>query len=80
MEKEVGKKVKISRKGKKAWRSKISTEDIDDYFEKSTKDVLSGGPLIKLPIGSLFYVDKLQVFLTGDSLSLRDRTLCVCVC
>ncbi|XP_058182988.1 ribosome biogenesis protein NOP53 isoform X2 [Rhododendron vialii] len=54
----MGKKAKGSRKGKKAWRANISTEDIDDYFEKSTKDALSGGPLTELPSESLFYVDK----------------------
>ncbi|KAA8534003.1 hypothetical protein F0562_031520 [Nyssa sinensis] len=54
----MGKKAKSSRKGKKAWRANISTEDIDDYFEKSTKDALSGGSLTELPSESLFYVDK----------------------
>ncbi|KAG5533592.1 hypothetical protein RHGRI_027693 [Rhododendron griersonianum] len=54
----MGKKAKGSRKGKKAWRANISTEDIDDYFEKSTKDALSGGPLTELPSESLFFVDK----------------------
>ncbi|XP_020114401.1 uncharacterized protein At2g40430 [Ananas comosus] len=48
------------RRGKKAWRAKISTEDIDDYFEKATKDALSGAAaaLPSLPSDSLFYVDK----------------------
>lgn len=55
---EMGKKAKGSRKGKKAWRANISTEDIEDYFEKSTKDALSGGSLSQLPNESLFYVDK----------------------
>ncbi|KAJ9160414.1 hypothetical protein P3X46_025818 [Hevea brasiliensis] len=32
---------KSSRKGKKAWRAKISTKDIDDFIEKSTKGALS---------------------------------------
>ncbi|KAK3003175.1 hypothetical protein RJ639_018073 [Escallonia herrerae] len=54
----MGKKAKTSRKGKKAWRANISTEDIEDYFEKSTKDALSGGSLTDLPSDSLFYVDK----------------------
>ncbi|XAR71884.1 hypothetical protein NMG60_11018333 [Bertholletia excelsa] len=54
----MGKKAKSSRKGKKAWRANISTEDIEDYFEKSTKDALSGGPLTDLPSEALFYVDK----------------------
>uniref|UniRef100_A0A5B6YUX6 Ribosome biogenesis protein NOP53 n=1 Tax=Davidia involucrata TaxID=16924 RepID=A0A5B6YUX6_DAVIN len=54
----MGKKAKTSRKGKKAWRANISTEDIDDYFEKSTKDALSGGSLTELPSESLFFLDK----------------------
>ncbi|KMZ66088.1 hypothetical protein ZOSMA_2G01000 [Zostera marina] len=54
----MGKKSKGSRKGKKAWRANISTDDIDDYFIKTTKDALSGGPLTSVPDESLFYVDK----------------------
>ncbi|XVE99845.1 hypothetical protein REPUB_Repub03eG0236600 [Reevesia pubescens] len=54
----MGKKAKTSRKGKKAWRANISTEDIDDYFEKSTKDALSGGSLTSAPTESLFFIDK----------------------
>ncbi|GMP69549.1 hypothetical protein CsSME_00028769 [Camellia sinensis var. sinensis] len=54
----MGKKAKSSRKGKKAWRANISTEDIDEYFEKSTKDALSGGSLTNVPSESLFFVDK----------------------
>ncbi|KAI4306519.1 hypothetical protein L6164_029790 [Bauhinia variegata] len=54
----MGKKAKGSRKGKKAWRANISTEDIQDFFEKSTKDALSGGSLDAVPSESLFYVDK----------------------
>ncbi|KAJ7959571.1 Ribosome biogenesis protein NOP53 [Quillaja saponaria] len=45
----MGKKAKTSRKGKKAWRGNISTEDIDDFFEKSTKDALYGGSLASVP-------------------------------
>ncbi|GLT28738.1 hypothetical protein SLA2020_036470 [Shorea laevis] len=56
----MGKKPKSSRKGKKAWRANISTEDIEDYFEKSTKDALSGGSLASVPSESLFTVDKSQ--------------------
>nr|XP_043631954.1 ribosome biogenesis protein NOP53 [Erigeron canadensis] len=51
-------KSKSSRKGKKAWRTNISTEDIDDFYEKSTKDALSGGSLTAVPSDSLFFVDK----------------------
>ncbi|KAF5740701.1 hypothetical protein HS088_TW11G00778 [Tripterygium wilfordii] len=54
----MGKKAKSSRKGKKAWRANISTAEIEDFFEKSTKDALSGGSLTDLPSDSLFYVDK----------------------
>ncbi|KAK4727668.1 hypothetical protein R3W88_032585 [Solanum pinnatisectum] len=51
-------KNKSSRKGKKAWRANISTEDIEDFFDNSTKDALSGGSLAQVPSDSLFYVDK----------------------
>lgn len=54
----MGKRPKSSRKGKKAWRANISTEDFEDYFEKSTKDALSGGSLADAPSDSLFFVDK----------------------
>lgn len=54
----MGKKAKSSRKGKKAWRANISTEDIDDFLDKSTKDALSGGSLTHLPSDDLFYLDK----------------------
>ncbi|XP_061351708.1 ribosome biogenesis protein NOP53-like [Gastrolobium bilobum] len=54
----MGKKAKGSRKGKKAWRANISTQDIEDFFEKSTKDALSGGSLNALSSDSLFYEDK----------------------
>ncbi|XP_050210836.1 ribosome biogenesis protein NOP53 [Mercurialis annua] len=54
----MGKKPKSSRKGKKAWRANISTEDIDNFNEKSTKDALSGGSLTHVPTDSLFFVDK----------------------
>lgn len=53
----MGKKAKSSRKGKKAWRANISTEDIEDFFEKFTKDALSGGSLSQLPNDALFYID-----------------------
>ncbi|KAE8726762.1 ARM repeat superfamily protein [Hibiscus syriacus] len=54
----MGNKAKTSRKGKKAWRANISTEDIHDFFEKSTKDALSGGSLTSAPTESLFVIDK----------------------
>ncbi|KAH0661851.1 hypothetical protein KY284_026782 [Solanum tuberosum] len=54
----MGKKAKSSRKGKKAWRANISTEDIEDFLDNSTKDALSDGSLAQVPSDSLFYVDK----------------------
>ncbi|KAI3809177.1 hypothetical protein L1987_25147 [Smallanthus sonchifolius] len=51
-------KSKSSRKGKKAWRTNISTQDIEDFYEKSSKDALSGGSLTDVPSDSLFFVDK----------------------
>ncbi|CAN0878271.1 Ribosome biogenesis protein NOP53, partial [Linum grandiflorum] len=55
---EMGKKAKTSRKGKKAWRANISTDDVDDFIEKSTKDALTGGSLSEVSNESLFFVDK----------------------
>ncbi|KAH0735765.1 hypothetical protein KY285_011472 [Solanum tuberosum] len=46
-------KNKSSRKGKKAWRANISTEDIEDFFDNSTKDALSGSSLAQVPSDSL---------------------------
>nr|XP_048322564.1 ribosome biogenesis protein NOP53-like [Ziziphus jujuba var. spinosa] len=54
----MGKKAKSSRKGKKAWRANISTEDIEDFYEKSTKDAHTGGSLSSAPNESLYFVDK----------------------
>lgn len=54
----MGKKSKSSRKGKKAWRANISTEEIEDFFEKSTKDALSGGSLQAVSSDCLFFEDK----------------------
>ncbi|TQD91487.1 hypothetical protein C1H46_022885 [Malus baccata] len=54
----MGKKAKTSRKGKKEWRANISTDDIHDFFEQSTKDALSGGSLASAPAESLFFEDK----------------------
>ncbi|KAL6496551.1 hypothetical protein OROGR_029809 [Orobanche gracilis] len=54
----MGKRTKSSRKGKKAWRTSTSNEDFEDYFEKSTKDAISGGSLAHVPSDSLFFVDK----------------------
>ncbi|CAN6483677.1 unnamed protein product [Victoria cruziana] len=51
------KKAKSSRKGKKEWRSNISTADIDDFFSQATKDAHSGGSLSHLPAKSLFFLD-----------------------
>ncbi|KAL6607853.1 hypothetical protein ACP70R_040916 [Stipagrostis hirtigluma subsp. patula] len=55
----MGKASKGSRKGKKAWRANIRTDDIDDFFEKQTRDAHAGAAAIpSLPSDSLFYVDK----------------------
>lgn len=54
----MGKIAKGSRKGKKAWRANISTDDVDEYFIKATKDALSGGPVDSVANDSLFYVDR----------------------
>ncbi|XP_031496056.1 ribosome biogenesis protein NOP53 [Nymphaea colorata] len=51
------KKAKSSRKGKKEWRSNISTADLDDFFSEATKDAQSGGSLSGLPAKSLFFLD-----------------------
>lgn len=55
---DMGKRAKSSRKGKKEWRANISTDDFEDFFEKTTKDALSGGSLAEAPSDSLFFVDK----------------------
>ncbi|KAJ1261579.1 hypothetical protein BS78_09G040900 [Paspalum vaginatum] len=55
----MGKASKGSRKGKKAWRANIPTDDIDDFFEKQTRDAHAGAAAIpSLPSDSLFFVDK----------------------
>ncbi|KAJ7550108.1 hypothetical protein O6H91_07G083600 [Diphasiastrum complanatum] len=51
-------KAKTSRKGKKAWRKNISTQDVDEFVEKAAREARSGGPLLDLPDDSLFFVDK----------------------
>ncbi|KAK9154074.1 hypothetical protein Sjap_001554 [Stephania japonica] len=69
-------KAKSSRKGKKAWRVNISTADIDDYFERSTKDAHSGGSLVDLPSDSLFFVDKSSDFSVKRKIEKqREKTL-----
>ncbi|KAK4351267.1 hypothetical protein RND71_030580 [Anisodus tanguticus] len=66
-------KSKSSRKGKKEWRANISTEDIEDFFDNSTKDALSGGSLAQLPTDSLFYVDKSTVYVYDPDLSVKRK-------
>ncbi|KAH7679152.1 nucleolar protein 53 [Dioscorea alata] len=51
----MGKAAKGSRKGKKAWRANISTADIEDYFDNTTKEALAG---VSAPPQSLFYENK----------------------
>ncbi|GLJ14907.1 hypothetical protein SUGI_0242640 [Cryptomeria japonica] len=53
---------KTSRKGKKAWRSNISTAEVDDYLIHTDKDARSGGPLTQISSDSLFYLDKSKDF------------------
>uniref|UniRef100_A0A0E0DLV3 Ribosome biogenesis protein NOP53 n=1 Tax=Oryza meridionalis TaxID=40149 RepID=A0A0E0DLV3_9ORYZ len=58
-EEEMGKASKGSRRGKKAWRANISTDDIEDFYEKQTRDAHAGAAAIpSLPSDSLFFVDK----------------------
>ncbi|XVF14975.1 hypothetical protein REPUB_Repub09cG0107900 [Reevesia pubescens] len=54
----MGNEVKTSRKGKKPWKANISTEDIHDYFKKSTKNALSRGSFTSAPTKSIFFIDK----------------------
>uniref|UniRef100_A0ACD5ZPQ7 Uncharacterized protein n=1 Tax=Avena sativa TaxID=4498 RepID=A0ACD5ZPQ7_AVESA len=55
----MGKAAKGSRKGKKAWRANISTDDIDEFYEKQTRDAHAGAAGIpSLSSDSLFFVDK----------------------
>ncbi|XP_039117888.1 ribosome biogenesis protein NOP53-like [Dioscorea cayenensis subsp. rotundata] len=51
----MGKAAKGSRKGKKAWRANISTADIEDYFDNTTKEALAG---VSAPPQSLFFENK----------------------
>ena len=71
----MGKKAKTSRKGKKAWRANISTEDIEEYYEKATKDSHSGGNLSSVPSESLFYYDKASKGTAFDYSALRSRSI-----
>ncbi|KAG9447129.1 hypothetical protein H6P81_013257 [Aristolochia fimbriata] len=72
----MGKKAKTSRKGKKAWRTNIPTDDIEEFFERSTKDALSGGSLDAVPSDSLFYVDKTRDFSIKRKIEKhRDKVL-----
>ncbi|GJM94566.1 hypothetical protein PR202_ga11223 [Eleusine coracana subsp. coracana] len=55
----MGKASKGSRKGKKAWRANISTDDIEEFYEQQTRDAHAGAAAIpSLPSDSLFFVDK----------------------
>eukprot|EP01018_Ginkgo_biloba_P014939 Gb_01646 [translate_table: standard] len=53
---------KTSRKGKKAWRSNISSADVENYFVQTDKEARSGGSLTHLAPDSLFFVDKSKDF------------------
>lgn len=55
----MGKASKGSRKGKKAWRANIKTDDIEEFYEQQTRDAHAGAAAIaSLPSDSLFFVDK----------------------
>uniref|UniRef100_A0A8R7NXU9 Ribosome biogenesis protein NOP53 n=2 Tax=Triticinae TaxID=1648030 RepID=A0A8R7NXU9_TRIUA len=69
----MGKAAKSSRKGKKAWRSNISTDDIDEFYEKQTRDAHAGAAAIpSLPSGSLFFVDKPASASTSSAANASD--------
>ncbi|KAJ8442639.1 hypothetical protein Cgig2_003683 [Carnegiea gigantea] len=48
---------KKAKRVKKAWRN-ISTQDIDDFNEKATRDANSGGSLASAPSDSIYVLDK----------------------
>jgi hypothetical protein len=55
----MGRASKGSRKGKKAWRANIKTDDVEEFFEQQTRDAHAGAAAIpSLPSDSLFFVDK----------------------
>uniref|UniRef100_A0A452XYH4 Ribosome biogenesis protein NOP53 n=1 Tax=Aegilops tauschii subsp. strangulata TaxID=200361 RepID=A0A452XYH4_AEGTS len=69
----MGKAAKSSRKGKKAWRSNISTDDIDEFYEKQTRDAHAGAAAIpSLPSDSLFFVDKPASASTSSAATASD--------
>ncbi|XP_024526883.1 ribosome biogenesis protein NOP53-like [Selaginella moellendorffii] len=52
-------KAKTSRKGKKAWRRNIPTNDLEELVERSGREERSGGALLgSVSNDSLFFVDK----------------------
>ncbi|AQK42079.1 hypothetical protein ZEAMMB73_Zm00001d024815 [Zea mays] len=71
----MGKASKGSRKGKKAWRANIGTDDIDDFFEKQTRDAHAGTAAIpSLPSDSLFFVDKPATSASTSAAGASDTT------
>ncbi|KAG0516914.1 hypothetical protein BDA96_09G043200 [Sorghum bicolor] len=71
----MGKASKGSRKGKKAWRANIRTDDIDDFFEKQTRDAHAGAAAIpSLPSDSLFFVDKPAASASTSAAGASDTT------
>ncbi|XP_062230728.1 ribosome biogenesis protein NOP53 [Phragmites australis] len=71
----MGKASKGSRKGKKAWRANISTDDIDEFFEKQTRDSHAGAAAIpSLSSDSLFYVDKPAASASASAASASGTT------
>ncbi|KQK07592.1 ribosome biogenesis protein NOP53 [Brachypodium distachyon] len=71
----MGKAAKGSRKGKKAWRANIRTDDIDEFFEKQTRDAHAGAAAIpSLPSDSLFFVDKPASASTSSAAVVSEPT------
>lgn len=69
----MGKAAKGSRKGKKAWRANISTDDIGEFYEKQTRDAHAGAAAIpSLPSDSLFFVDKPASASTSSAADASD--------
>ncbi|MCO5593857.1 hypothetical protein L7F22_047875 [Adiantum nelumboides] len=67
---------KTSRKGKKAWRANISTNELDDYVEKAAREERTGGPLHSVPDEALFFVDKSsEVALIKKTSKHREKVL-----
>lgn len=70
----MGKRAKTSRKGKKAWRANISTEETENYFIKEGQEERAGGPLDAVASDALFFVDKSKgMYLARHSAEVHRR-------